>query len=220
MKSGIYKLTWEEGYFYYGQTCNFIQRKSSHLSKMRNGTHNNRYMIKLYKKYGVPKFNIILKCNISQLNKEEQKYIDENISNRKCCNISKNADRGTQRGVKLSNKTKGLISKAHLGKKISEEHKKAISEGLYKVYATGTVILPKRTGKLNHYFGKKHSEEIRIKMRKSKNVGENNSKARLVINTETGIFYECIKYAAISTNTNISTFYNKIKNNKTPFKYA
>jgi len=217
---GIYKLEWEQGYFYYGQTQSFIQRKSSHLSRLKNGTHNNRKISRIYKKYGVPKFLIIENCDNCEYNNREQFYLNLSKGNKFCCNIEMIATGA--RGMVRSKATRLKISLKHKGKTLTAEHKKAISEGGLRRKEKG-YKQPKKYGKDNHYFGKKHSEEIRIKMRKSKNVGENNSKAKIVLNLETGIYYGCGADAAKSISIKPSSLQQMLvgyRKNKTSFIYV
>ncbi len=222
LKSGIYKLEWSNGHFYYGQTQNFVQRKSAHLSRLKKRTHTNIRITRLSDKYGLPKFSIIEYVELINLDKVEQIYLDTYISDRKCCNISIIAQ--NSRGVKRSEETKKKLSIARKGKKLSQEHKDSISKGLFKAYATGRVILPPRYGILNSYFGKHHPPEIRLKMKEKKSgmyFGGDNPRAKLVLNFETGIFYDCMLHAAKSISISASYMYNMLSGyskNKTSFK--
>jgi len=60
----------------------------------------------------------------------------------------------SQKGKMRSEKYKEKMSRAKMGHTHSEETKEKMSQ--------------KRTGKGNHFFGKKHSEETRMKMRESR----------------------------------------------------
>lgn len=218
MKSGIYKLEWENGHFYYGQSQDLLKRKIGHFSRMKNGTHSNSIMNRLYRLCGFPEFIIVELCPIHLLNEREQSYLDIFFENRWCCNIEPTA--GSSRGVRRSQETKNKISKIRKNKPLSEDHKKSISIAGFRRAEKG-YVQPKRFGKDNHYFGKTHSDDIRKKMRKSKNVGENNSKAKLVINLENGVFYGTIKEAAESISKNALYLYkmlNKNNENKTSFR--
>ena len=63
---------------------------------------------------------------------------------------------------------------------------------------------------LNPYYGKTHSEDVKNKMRKPhfKNRGENHPKSKIILNTETGVFYMSIKEASESCELK----YNTLKN--------
>lgn len=106
----------------------------------------------------------------------------------------------SRKGYRHSEKTKIKIGQSNKGKVISEESK-----------------LKMRIAKL----GTKQSKE-QVDM-VTKRMTDSNPRAILVINTETGIYYECIRDAAISINANKDTLRvklrGKIKNN-TPFIYA
>lgn len=219
-ESGIYVLEWPNGHCYYGQAQNLAHRKVGHFSRMKKGTHHNKRINRLYRKYGLPDFYIMEICNIEFLDEMEQAYLDCYADSRLCCNIEKTA--GTARGVKRSAKTKELLRQHRLGKKLPPEQAKKIADAVRKRYAEGWKVIP-RYGKDNPYFGKKHSEAIRLKMRKSKNVGENNIRARIVINVESGIFYGCIRDAAKSIPMNPNSLNSMLAgyiHNKTSFRYA
>ncbi len=219
LNSGIYKLEWEQGYYYYGQTQNFIQRKSQHLSRLKIGTHKNIRITRLYLKYGLPKFIIIEACEIKDLDIVEQKYLNNHVDNRMCCNIETIANSGA-RGCKRSPETIERNRKAQLGKKLSEKHKASIKETLRLRKLNG---LPmgglSRYGISNPYFGRKHSQETKDKM-KLKNIEKGRTK--LILNLETGIFYFTAQEAGESINKNKGYIYNRLNSvsNKTSFIYA
>lgn len=58
---------------------------------------------------------------------------------------------------------------------------------------------------------------------KEQRKGGGNSRARMVINTETGIYYNCVKDAALTINVNRKTLSNRmngIQYNNTAFRYV
>ena len=81
------------------------------------------------------------------------------------------------------------------------------------------------TGKDNPFYGKKHSDEWKLKQSISKSkqyVGGSNPAAKIVIDLSTGIYYDCAKDAAIAINKNVGVFRGMLnggKKNKTEFKY-
>jgi group I intron endonuclease len=199
LNSGIYKLEWEQGYFYYGQTQNFIQRKSAHLSRLNKGTHKNIRITRLFLKYGLPKFIIIESCEIKYLDIVEQKYLDKHVNNKMCCNIETIANSGA-RGCKRSIETIERMRKSQFGKKLSKEHKEAIRQTLKLRIENGLAIGLSRPGEKNPYFGKKHSAETKEKMKIKK---LETGKSKIVLNIETGIYYYTAKEAAKSIGKSI-----------------
>lgn len=155
------------------------------------------------------------------MNKIEQSLLDRFLHWPDCLNISPAVD--STRGWKRTDESRKRISDAKTGKKASDEARKNISIALRRSYENGTRKPPQRFGKDNSYFGKKHSEEIRMKMRKSKNVGASNSTARLVLNLETGIYYDYAGEAAHTANINpqyLRRVLNGDRKNRTSFIYA
>lgn len=88
----------------------------------------------------------------------------------------------------------------------------------------------------NHFYGKRHSEEVKEILRMThlgkkhtiehrQKVSQNHAKcmAKLVVNLETGIFYESCSEAARSINAPISTLKSRLNGsliNNTPFRYC
>ncbi len=91
---------------------------------------------------------------------------------------------------------------------LSESTKRKLSQG--------------RLGKNNPMFGKKTSEKTKELQRKYLS-GEFNYLSKLVLNTETGIFYNCLREAAESCGLIKGTLWAKItrnKKNNSNFVYA
>lgn len=78
--SGIYKIhNIINNEFYIGSSKNLIQRKHNHFSTLRCNKHYNKHLQRAVNKYGIDnfKFDILKQCEISQIRKIEQLYIDE-----------------------------------------------------------------------------------------------------------------------------------------------
>jgi group I intron endonuclease len=138
-------------------------------------------------------------------------------------------------GKKHSKETKKKLSDIFKGFKHTEEAKNKISESLKGRIVTketrnkisesnkGTVFSEDRKEKISKALtGRKIPKEVLIKRSKTISRG-GNYKARLIINIETGIYYDCIQDAADSVNMNRSTLNNYLcgnRKNKTSFIYA
>ncbi|WP_418513715.1 NUMOD3 domain-containing DNA-binding protein [Corallibacter sp.] len=126
----------------------------------------------------------------------------------------------------------------YFGKKRPKEHCIAISEGRKGIVFSDEHLenMSKcRMGELHHFFGKKRpdfakkmrgrkygskTEEVKQKIsnsRKGKNTGKNNHKSKVVLNINTGIFYETLREAANAINVKYGTartrFNQNFKNN-------
>lgn len=160
--SGIYKITSPSGSIYVGQSEDIYKRTMKYKSL------NCKKQQKLYnslKKYGFinHQFEIIKECSKSELNKWETHYVDFFD----CYNTDwgLNLKPGGGNNVKMSElETKQKISNAKKGinfnPPISEETRKKLSA--------------RRKGNKNHFFGKKHSEETKNKLREA-NIGKKKS---------------------------------------------
>ena len=77
-----------------------------------------------------------------------------------------------------------------------------------------------RMGANNPFYGKKHSEESKNKLARS---GSLSSRSKLVIDTETGIFYNCAREAGEANgikNSYMIGMLNGTNKNKTNLRYA
>lgn len=196
---GIYKITSPSNKIYIGQAKN-INRRFYEYSILHC-----KNQIRLYrslKKYGVENhiFEIVEKCLESELNERErywQEYYD--VLNRykglNCMYVETDIKKR-----EMSKETRDKISMknkiSHKGKKLSEKHKENIG---------------------NKIRGKKRSESYKKKRRY-------NTQSKIILNIETGIYYECIRDAAESINMERKHFNNyllgKYKTKKIPFIYA
>jgi hypothetical protein len=96
-KCGIYKITFPNGHYYYGQSINMKTRKSRHLFELKKGVHSNKRLQNCYNKYKDFTFDIIQECSKEELNSIETKYLFEHVDKDMCCNLCKepNSRKGT-----------------------------------------------------------------------------------------------------------------------------
>lgn len=238
---GIYKIVSPSCSVYVGQSVDIYGRweKYSFLSNSKSQTRLNRSFLK----YGIKnhKFEILQVCEPDQLNKLEIYYID-------VCK-SFNSDNGLNlrggggSGGVLSDETKKKVSIAKGGKKTvpcSEETRLKISmaqKGVKKVNAPwnkGKKMPEEQRKKMARRIGKKLSEEQKIKLRGWRHTKEaklkigsaskgNSYPSKIVLNTETGIFYDSAIEAAESINMPYSTFAKNLsgwKRNETSYIYG
>lgn len=193
IKSGIYKMYWNNNeYYYYGQAVKLSHRKSCHISEMLKGKHKNAKIQSIFNKHGLPEFEIVERCEVQFLDEREQHYIDIHHGNKFCCNINRLAT--SSKGTKQSPETIEKNRLSHLnmfdgeknpfyGKKHSEETRKKISQ-----IRTG-----KKYPKLaESRIGMRASDETKNKLSRMRKYG-GTWKAKLVLDTQYGIFYSCAK---------------------------
>jgi hypothetical protein len=146
---------------------------------------------------------------------EFEKYYIQLIGRKNLCNYTDGGE-GIS-GLKHSEETKKKIGEKSKGRKHSEEHKKKMSKS--KKGKKHSELTKKKMSKSKK--GKKHSELTKKKMSECKK-GKKPPQAKKVINIETGIIYDCIRYVAEKNNINPITLYgylNGKRKNKTPFRY-
>lgn len=230
--TGIYKITNPKGKVYIGQSINIDARKKYYKSlRCKNQT-------KIYNsllKYGFDNhiFDVICFCDISELNKLERHYQENYNSVEKGlnCRLTNTKDKS---GI-LSKETKLKISKANLGKVISQEIKLKISENTRKGM---TVEGKKRLSDLrkNQIVSKETRLKMSIKSKgrfHSKETKENLSKnrfgllnpnAKIVLDLNTGVFYNTAKELSDLLGINYNTLKHYItgyiKQDKYNFKYV
>jgi len=236
---GIYKITSPTKKVYIGQSIDIEKRFNTY-----KGLHCKVQPI-LYRsflKYGIDKhkFEILCECDINELNDKERYYQDAFMATGKNglnCFLTKSSDRNgrhseesrkkmsnSQAGRKLSEETKIKMSLAQKGKKRTEESKlkmsiaskgKNKSESHRKKMSERTYTEEERKKRSINATGKKHSEESK------KNMSE--SRKKLILNIQTGIFYLGIEEAGKSIKMHKSTLATQLKGivkNKTSFIYV
>ncbi len=196
---GIYKITSPTGRIYIGQSIDLKYRFDTYrrLGKQVSSSP------KLYRsllKYGYfnHNFEIIEECSVENLNKRERYWQDfynaNSEQNLNCILTSTDVIKGV--GVKISDKQKMQISKAHKGKKLSDETIKKIKLARSKQVIT-----------------EQHKRKI----------SENSGSARIILDMNTGVFYNSAKEVSnlygINHNSLICRLIGRVKN-KSSFKYV
>ncbi len=105
---GIYKITFPNGHYYYGQAINISRRFSQHKREFKKGTHTNKRLQNCYQKYGEPIYEIVVECDKSELNKIESEYLFKHIDNELCCNMCREGR--SPKGIKRSDEFNKKIS--------------------------------------------------------------------------------------------------------------
>lgn len=123
--SGIYKITNLATFnFYIGSSKNVNKRRNEHFARLAAGKHGNNKLQNSFNKHGrdIFLFELIEECPVSLLESVEQKYLDK----KPYYNICPIANRIS--GIKRTKEWAEKISKANMGRKLSDEHRKKLSE--------------------------------------------------------------------------------------------
>lgn len=155
-KIGVYKISNNKSNKYYiGYSCNIDKRWKRHKRELKNNTHCNLYLQRVFNKYGIDtfKFEIIHKCE----NKDEAKNIElEYLEDLSIRNELYNLHFNNSGGDLLSSHP----NKEEIIKKISATMKlknsKLTKEERSKKYG--------KPGKKNGMYGKTHTKEARLKI--------------------------------------------------------
>ena len=230
---GVYAIINPENKIYIGATTSFKRRFYQYKGLYEKS------QIKLYEsflKYGVDnhEFKIIEYCSEDMLN-ERERYWGEyyNCLDTKCGLNSVLPGYGDKKAI-MSDDVKEKIGKAHKGKTISEEQRKAQSEKLKGRKQTEEHINKRKMfgeknpayGKEGYFKGKKHTDDTKkllSEQRKGKGLLGENSNAKKVIDTETGMIYGSAKEVSIKFNINYSTlkaWLQGVNKGKGRFKYV
>lgn len=152
-----------------------------------------------------------LNCVLTKTNDKSGKLSKETIEK-----ISKNRSGITS--VYKDNESRSLkISNSLTGKKLSEAHKKSLSIAQTGMKRSEESIRKSAESRRGLKFDDNFKNEIKIRQ-----TGGGNSFAKIVLNIETGIFYETAKEAAESigwTYNRINHYMNGRTKNKIPFIY-
>lgn len=200
---GIYKVTSPSGKIYIGQSLH-IQARFDKYKKF-----NCKNQIKLYRsllKYGFDKhtFEIIQECEPEKLNESEKHFVDlfKTFNSEHGLNLK---DGGGSKG-KHSEETKLKCSISNKGRTFSEETREKLSKALKgkKQSAEHSRNLSKRRIGNKNSLGRILSQETKDKIR------ANNKTSKLVLNTQTGIYYDSAKEAAKSIEMKYGSFKNRL----------
>lgn len=196
---GIYKITNPNERIYIGQSINIKYRFDTYrrLGKQVSSSP------KLYRslcKYGYlnHKFEVLEKCVVEKLNERERYWQDfyNAISNENLNCILTKTDTKKGIGKKISEKQKKQISLVHKGKKLSEETIEKI-----------------KTARAKQIITEEHKRKI----------SKNSRAARIVLDLNTGVFYnsakELSKLYNINHNSLICRLMGRVKN-KSQFTYV
>jgi group I intron endonuclease len=173
LKTGIYKIeNIVSKKIYVGQSIDLQNRKNLHFYWLRKNNHANTHLQSSFKKYGEEnfKFSILLYCEDFELTRYETFYdnyykaLGLSYNARKCIDSNKGIKHSAEaiqkmsdshkgkpsgrKGIPISEKQKELLSKMRKGIKLSDGHKKKISESM----------------KISHPAGSKVSEETKMKI--------------------------------------------------------
>ena len=218
---GIYKITSPTNKIYIGQSIDIENR----FLKYKFLDCKNQ--IRLYnslKKYGFDKhkFEIVLECNIDDLNDNERYYQDLYLAigkNGLNCKLTKSKDKS---GL-LSEETKLNLSKSHWTKgKYCEQTKDKISKKLLGNVLSDTTIKKMIDNNPKFWLGKNFSQEHKKNLSLAKN-GKQSNRSRIIIDISNGVFYKSLREASLIYNIKETTLCMQLKNinkNKTNLRYA
>lgn len=119
---------------YIGQTIDFNQRQTNHLSSLRNNTHSNKHLQNSWNKYGESnfEFRILKECSVEELDNWEKWFISAyQTYNRK---YGFNYEKGGNLKKIVSQETKQKLRQINLGKKHSEKTKWKVSKNNAKFW--------------------------------------------------------------------------------------
>lgn len=173
---------------YIGQSNDIYARWYNHKYCLNNNRHENNHLQNAWNKYGEDNFDfkILELCGEDIIDEKEQYYISKFSTTIR--ENGYNLDSGGNQNKRHSEETKQKISKAHIGKFVSDETRKRISIG-----RTGVM-----KGKDHPFYGRKlpkeHVELLR-KYAKSRN-GDKCYQARKVICINTQEIFTTIKEAS------------------------
>lgn len=187
---GVYKIVNKlNNKIYIGSSVNILERWLAHKYALKLGQHGNQYLQRTYNKYGLDNldFNIVEKCSIENLTQREQYWIDYYGGLGSSILYNMKEPEGSHKilpevsekikqkllGRTIPDKVVQKILKSREGYKHSEETKRKISEGnkgKIITMETRQKISEARKGTFkgtqNPFFGKHHTEETKLKLKK------------------------------------------------------
>ena len=218
---GIYKITSPSGRVYIGQSVDIDERFRRY--KLLQNCNEQFKLYNSFLKYGVVNhsFDVIETCDVELLNRRERFWQDEFdvIKNGLNCKLTQTEDKSgfycdevkaklslSKQGVfnggnnpmfgkKHSEKSKELIRQKALGRRLTENHKSKISEGLKKSGYKISDEHKEKLRKLKTGVNLTDSQKEKIsKTRKERQIPAPNKIQ--ILDSYTGFFYESIKEAS------------------------
>jgi len=159
--SGVYQIANKaNGKIYVGSTGNIPKRWNKHLSRARNGEHENRNLQNAFNEHGEDCFifSVLEECDKSLLLQREQFYLDTLKPEYNLClkagsplgmkRTQEARDKMSAAQTQMTQETKAKLSAVHMGKKHTQETRDKIS--LAKMGNT-------------NWLGRKHTQETKDK---------------------------------------------------------
>lgn len=178
MKTGVYRIKCvANDYFYVGSAVDCAKRVREHLRSLKNGTHHNVFLQRVFNKYGSGAFNIRVKETKDQISARrlEQHYLDRYCGQKCCMNIGRKSSGGDNltnnpnRKQIIKNITKGVrrsMRAMSSEERIEKFGNSGSANGMYGKTHTAKVrkILSKLHTGNSHAKGHKWSEESRERL--------------------------------------------------------
>ena len=122
IRSGIYKIITDDGYYYIGRACNLRRRCSSHVSDLKLNKHHNRYIQRKFNNSLENwSFQLVESVNEEQLSEVENKYLKPIVGkDQMCLNLSSDSS-SFFKGHKHTKETKIKIANTLLGRAMPKE---------------------------------------------------------------------------------------------------
>ena len=217
---GIYKITSPSGRIYIGQSTN-IKRRLTHY--MLESCSKQTKLYRSFKKYGAWRhhFEVVTECEQKDLNDLERYYqlffncIKDGLNCTLTCSTDKSGRHSdetkkriseSKKGYKWSAETRLKMSNNRIGHKHTEEAKRKIGNA-----HRGKVVSEETKNKLR---GRTRicSQETRRKLRMAAALSVKWN-ARLTLDLETGIYYDCAKEAGIARNISYGNIRSYLSDN-------
>ncbi len=128
---GVYAITNSaNGRTYIGSSVHVTARWRDHVWSMARGIHENPLLLNAWQKHGSAAFTCRLRefCLPSDLLAREQAHIDDNRGGYNLCAVAGKPPVGGRRGARLSHETKAKLRAANIGKRLSNETRRRMSE--------------------------------------------------------------------------------------------
>lgn len=211
---GVYAILNPKSQIYIGSSNNIERRFYQYRGLYESSQPK---LFNSLKKYGPENHNFIVLeyCELENLFKKEREWGEyfNSLDREKGLNLM--LPRCGDIKTAMSEETKAKIGKAHRGKALSKEHRKALLNSVKgKKQTPEHIEKRKMVGERNPAYGKayfkgmKHTEQTKMKMsevRKGKNKYGTNSNAKKVLDKETNIIYGSAKEVSEIYEINYST---------------
>lgn len=157
MSAGVYRITCKSnGHYYFGSSIKIESRFKNHISKLKDKSHRNHRLQRIYNKYGIDSliFEVVQYCSPEETLIVEQKFLDKYAHDENCMNFCKDA-KAPMKGLKFSEDHKRKMSECQIRNKYIFTFSDGEKKSFNSLKEVGNFFNIKRNSIVSRWFKRK-----------------------------------------------------------------